>query len=170
MTEDFTFHCPDCNRMLKPTTKGLICRYCDSEFNNFGEEDFLISERSYKHKQNHNKTIFKINEYLTLKLEGGTSNIYVRGRLFNQCKYLLLNIPVAHVKKFDNIESIDEAAEKLNRSMEGSGRSRVNVSPRAEFWGHCSNLQEWAENRYDTRLLHRNLEKLCIMLYTLYFQ
>ncbi len=26
-----------------------------------------------------------------------------------------------------------------------------------EFFGHCSNLQAWAEQDYDTRLLHRNI-------------
>ncbi|GAG91623.1 unnamed protein product, partial [marine sediment metagenome] len=108
-------------------------------------------------QHNYNKNRFTINKYLSLKLEGGVSNIYVKGRLFNQCKYLLLNIPTSQVKRFKNIESIDEAVEILNRSMEGSGRSRVDISNRAEFWGHCSNLQAWAENNYDTRLLHRNL-------------
>ena len=88
-----------------------------------------------------NRTYFKINKYLTLRLEGGASNIYVGGRLFNQCKYLLLNIPTSKVKRFKNIESIDEAVEILNRSMEGSGRSTVNVTPTTEFWGHCSNIQ-----------------------------
>lgn len=46
-----------------------------------------------------------------------------------QCKFLLLNIPVEKINFLDEIE----------------------------FWGHCSNLQVWAENNYDTRLLHRNL-------------
>ncbi len=123
----------------------------------YGEKDITLSERSYNNKQYYNKNVFNINGYLTLKLEGGASNIYVRGRLFNQCKYLLLNIPTSKVRKFDNIESIDETVEILNRSMEESGRSGVNVSAEAEFWGHCSNLQAWVENNYDTKLLHRNL-------------
>jgi tetratricopeptide (TPR) repeat protein len=33
----------------------------------------------------------------------------------------------------------------------------VDIPHEVEFWGHCSNLQAWAENHYDTRLLHRNL-------------
>lgn len=32
---------------------------------------------------------FKINEFITLKLENGTINIYVNGQYFNQCMYLL---------------------------------------------------------------------------------
>ena len=35
---------------------------------------------------------FKINKYITLKLENCKTNIYVEGELFNQCKFLLLNI------------------------------------------------------------------------------
>ena len=31
------------------------------------------------------------------------------------------------------------------------------IYPETEFWGHCSNLQVWVENDYNTRLLHRNL-------------
>jgi len=61
-------------------------------------------------------------------LVGGRSNIYVKGKLFNQCKYLLLNIPTQALRKFETIDSIDQAAETLSRSMEGGGRSRVNLA------------------------------------------
>ncbi|MFX1574255.1 MAG: GTP-binding protein [Promethearchaeota archaeon] len=99
---------------------------------------------------------FIVNDYLKLRLENAKTNIYVGGRLFNRCKYLLLNLPRDNFKRFDNIESIDEAAVKLDRSME---RSRPNeyISPETEFWGHCSNLQTWYECNYDTRILHRSL-------------
>ncbi|MFX1233527.1 MAG: leucine-rich repeat domain-containing protein [Promethearchaeota archaeon] len=101
---------------------------------------------------------FKINDYITLKLEYSRTNIYVKGRLFNQCKYLLLNIPTSQIHEYSDIESIDEAAERLNRSLEGNHvHHSQNITPETEFWGHCSNLQAWAENEYDTRLLHRNL-------------
>jgi len=84
----------------------------------------------------------------------------VRGRLFNQCKYLLLDIPTSRVREYDNIGSIDEAADQLDRSLEGNHNSYSyfrRITPETEFWGHCSNMQAWAENGYDTRLLHRNL-------------
>ncbi|MFX0140823.1 MAG: Rab family GTPase [Candidatus Hodarchaeota archaeon] len=99
---------------------------------------------------------FKINRYLTLKLQNKRTNIYVKGILFNQCKYLLLNISKDKFQNYENIESIDEAAETLDRSLEGAQCS-FEISPETEFWGHCSNLQAWYENDYDTRLLHRNL-------------
>ena len=104
-----------------------------------------------------NRVEFKVNDYLVLKLENNRTNIYVKGRLFNVCKFLLLNIPVERIHEFDDIDSIDEAAENLDTSMEGRGRYQYNLTPETEFWGHCSNLQAWYENGYDTRIIHRNL-------------
>ena len=99
---------------------------------------------------------FKVNDYITLKLEDGRTNIYVKELLFQQCKFLLLNIPVEEVSSFDEIESIDEAEERLDRSLEGDPYE-IDIPPETEFWGHCSNLQVWYEHDYVTRLLHRNL-------------
>jgi len=100
---------------------------------------------------------FRVNNYLVLKLENNRTNIYVGGRLFNHCKYLLLNIDRNEFKEYDELESIDEAAEKFGDSMHGIGFQKYHVSPETEFWGHCSNIQAWYEHKYDTRLLHRNL-------------
>jgi small GTP-binding protein len=98
-----------------------------------------------------------INDYLTLRLENNRTNIYVRGKIFSHCKYLLLNIDKNDTEKYDKIESIDEAAEKLDDSMHRGGYQKYSLCPETEFWGHCSNIQAWYENKYDTRLLHRNL-------------
>jgi hypothetical protein len=109
---------------------------------------FTITRQQYQRKE------FVVNKFIKLKLEGGQTHIYVKNRRFMQCMYLLLNIRVDRIEDYDEIESIDEAASKLNRSME---RDHNKVPPETEFWGHCSNLQAWAENGYDTRILHRNL-------------
>jgi hypothetical protein len=103
--------------------------------------------------------IFKISEYITLKLENGQTNIYVAGALFMQCKYLLLTIPNEQVEELDEIDSIDEIAEFLDKSLEMTpfNQSAVIIPPKVEFWGHCSNIQAWVENEYDTRILHSNL-------------
>ena len=61
------------------------------------------------------------------------------------------------VREYDTINSIDEAEAALDNSLEGGGAYRYDISAETEFWGHCSNLEAWAENNYDTRLLHRNL-------------
>lgn len=97
---------------------------------------------------------FRINKYLSIKLENRRTIIYVNNRPFRQCMYLLLNIPIDKIREYDKINSIDEAASKLGRKME---RNHNLVPPETEFWGHCSNLQAWADNKYDTRILHRNL-------------
>jgi len=100
---------------------------------------------------------FVINKYLKLRLENRRTNIYVNNKRFQQCMYLLLNVDLSRVEDYDEIESIDEAAEKLNRSMERNHRGRNRITPEEEFMGHCSNIQAWADNGYDTRILHRNL-------------
>ena len=102
---------------------------------------------------------FIINEFITLKLEDGKTNIYVLGKKFIQCKYLLLNIPAQDLNLYDEINSIDEAAEKLDKSLERSNPKsfEIEVPREVEFWGHSSNLQVWAEHGYDTRFIHSNL-------------
>ncbi|MFO8020077.1 MAG: leucine-rich repeat domain-containing protein [Promethearchaeia archaeon] len=101
---------------------------------------------------------FKINEFLTLKLENQRTNIYVNNELFTQCKFLLLNIHKNSIPELDSIDSIDEAEEILDTSLEGNfTRTKKLISSEVEFWAHCSNIQAWAENEYDTRILHRNL-------------
>lgn len=81
---------------------------------------------------------FKVNEYITLKLKRGKTNIYVNGEHFNQCKFLMLNIPLKEVEKFDEIESIDEAADILGWTDEGQEGVEYEIDPETEFWGHCS--------------------------------
>lgn len=98
--------------------------------------------------------LFQINDYITLKLEGSRTNIYVKGKKFNQCKYLLLDVPIEDLDEINEIQSIDEASEKLDRTHE---YDKALIEPETAFWGHCSNLQAWVESQYDTRLLHRNL-------------
>ena len=100
---------------------------------------------------------FKINKYITLKFRGNITSIYIADELFEQCKHLLLNIPIEQAEDFEEIESIDAAAEKLGSIEGGNIRGNYEISPSAEFWGHCSNLQAWVENNYDTRILHRTL-------------
>jgi len=100
---------------------------------------------------------FFVNKYLSLRLEDERTIIYTSGKRFRQCKYLLLNIPVDEMQFLEDLESIDKAVEILDKSQEGFGPKEIDIPPETEFWGHCSNLQVWYENDYDTRLLHRNL-------------
>ena len=100
---------------------------------------------------------FVINDFLSLKLEGGKTNIYINDKLFNQCKFLMLNIPIEERERFDDIESIDEAADMLGWTEDRQIGVEYRIDSLTEFWGHCSNLQAWYEHDYDTRLLHSNL-------------
>jgi len=113
---------------------------------------------------------FRINQYITLKLEEEfidkrenlskiRTNIYVKGEKFQQCSFLLIDIPIEKITLINEITSIDEAEEELGTSLEENNENsfRYKIHPETEFWGHCSNIQVWAENNYNTKLLHRNL-------------
>ena len=113
--------------------------------------DYKFKKGEFPKKQ------YRINDFLLLKLESNRTNIYINGRQFTQCKYLLLNIPTDKVKEFDDVRSIDEAAERLNHILEYQPKFNIKISPETEFWAHCSNLQVWAEYKYNPRLLHSNL-------------
>ncbi len=103
-----------------------------------------------------NMQIFKINSYITLKLENSKTNIYINEILFRQCKYLLLKrLKINDLGTYLNeFKSIDEESENLDHSLE---HEPSEIPPKTEFWAHCSNLQVWAEHNYDTNMLHYSL-------------
>lgn len=103
---------------------------------------------------------FTINEFLTVKLVGWDITIYVNGESFMLCKRLLISFPIDRIHDTDELDSIDEAADKLG--WEGDDQMYnngivYNIPTETEFWGHCSNLQAWYEHNYDTRLLRSNI-------------
>ena len=102
---------------------------------------------------------FKVNEYITLKLEEKKTKFYLKGKEFIMCKFLLLDIPVENITSRDIVDSIDAVAERFvdPAELRNINYYTRDILPEAEFWGYCSNLQVWAENNYDTRLLHRNV-------------
>ncbi len=134
---------------------------------NEGEEnlDFEVFSGLIKDKI---PTEFKANEFLTLRLVNNKTFIYVKGWVFLQCKRLFLQIPPQNINVYDRIDSIDEATEIYekflldNKIVQGEQATPLtehsyNISPEQEFWGHCSNIQVWVEQNYDTRILHSNL-------------
>lgn len=105
---------------------------------------------------------FKINDFLTLKLEYGFTNIYVKNTLFTQCKYLILQKKLNEIDDLLKIRSIDEMELEneieIEYELEEFGNENIpEIDPKTAFWAHCSNLQVWVEHNYDTRLLHSNL-------------
>lgn len=114
----------------------------------------------------------KINNFISVRLEGRETTIYIRDSPFKQCKGLVLSIPVKDIDSFNEINSIDEAAELYSKKYEFNQHNvwndglipledfrddKAQFTPEQEFWVHSSNLQTWVEHNYDTRLLHSNL-------------
>jgi len=104
---------------------------------------------------------FKINDYISLRLEEDRTNVYINDMKIIQCKYLLLQDTndnfIVYNKDF---LSIDRLAEKLDKSLEFNDSidtQNYQIDSEVEFWAHCSNIQAWAENNYDTQMLHANL-------------
>ncbi|KKM72318.1 hypothetical protein LCGC14_1421710, partial [marine sediment metagenome] len=85
----------------------------------------------------------------------GKTVLFVNNREFKQCKILLLNVLVGD-QSVEETNSIDGFAEKLDFKMEYE-KEEVDITEEEEFLGHCSNLQAWVENNYDTNLLHRSI-------------
>ena len=59
-----------------------------------------------------------MNNYITLRLEHNETILYINGEQFEQCKYLLLNIPEDEIQECDSYNLIDEAAEFLDTSLD----------------------------------------------------
>ncbi len=137
--------CPKCGTRNKTTYN--YCRKCGTKIK-FSVEDIKPIKKE--------ATEFRIHKYLTLKLEKGKTVIYVNDEKFLQCKFLLIEITKEKINEFDDFMSIDDVSEKLDHALE-KNLNPTQILPEIEFWGHCSNLQTWAENNYDTNLLHSNL-------------
>ena len=118
---------------------------------------------------NYNMKEFKANKYILLRLEGIYTQMYVNNERFVGCARLILNISKKEVDSFDEIESIDEASELSDHYLidneiykEEHGKLAFSpysydIPPETEFWGHCSNIQAWIENDYNTCILHSNI-------------
>ena len=107
-----------------------------------------------------NQWEYRVNEYLTLTLEEERTKIYVNGELLEfYCKPLLLSIPINELETYANISSVDEAEiiGKKQKNLNDSKTVENLITPEQEFWGHCSNLQAWSDNQYNTNVMHSNI-------------
>ncbi len=98
---------------------------------------------------------FTVNEFISLTLRDTQTSIRINGKFFIQCRYLIISIPTQDIEGWDGYDSIDEII-KATGKTEGD-RKAFQITPEEEFWGHCSNLQTWAENNYDYRILDSQL-------------
>jgi len=94
-----------------------------------------------------------MSDQITVKLIDNATTIFVNGKEFKQCKYLLITLPKS--KANGDFESIDEIADIYSNDNEKA--KTIDIPPETEFWGHCSNLQAWVDHDYDTRLLKSDL-------------
>lgn len=107
---------------------------------------------------------FKVNKYITLKLEDNKTIIYINGEKYldnDLCCGVLVNIlrdeprfPVGSWTDLrSNKESVDFIIDSRQYHSTSDDEIRKKVTPEEEFWAYCSNLQVWAENNYNTDLL-----------------
>ncbi len=99
---------------------------------------------------------FEINKYLTLKLENGRTNIYINNKKFQQCKYILINIPIYASNDYE-FDSIDEYINEYKEIEEITKKKLEKLPPEVEFWGHCSNLHYWYLEQYNSNMIHHEL-------------
>lgn len=103
------------------------------------------------------RKIFKINELVDLRLIGNRTFLFVNNKRLMVCTFLLINIPKDRVHDYDEIKSIDEAAEILDKSLERVPPYFYKITPEEEFKAHCSNIQAFFENGLNTNILHTNI-------------
>lgn len=100
---------------------------------------------------------FKVNKHITLKLEDKKTVLYINEKEFKHCKFLLILDPAGN-EKYNNVNSIDEISKDLSTALEKQLKPEdLGITTEQEFLAHCSNLQTWVENKYNTQILHSNL-------------
>ncbi len=93
-----------------------------------------------------------VNQYLTLKLKDKKTYIYVGNKEIFVCKKVGINIIPRKIKDFLKYESIDNL-EGLNYEID----EELEIDPETEFFVHCSNLQTWENNGYNTDIIHSSI-------------
>lgn len=94
---------------------------------------------------------YKIGSFIELVLEGKETIIYIGGKSVLICKGVFFNIPSEKFVKLESLRTLDEQINYL--STEGEHIKFAKISPREEFFVHCSNLQAWVESNYSSDLI-----------------
>lgn len=112
--------------------------------------------------QNNDWKFCSLNQNLSVRFEKGETIIFIKGKKFDTCKSLCLNIPTDTITLNNNgeyefkeeYESMDEFTQQYkNKSLTRD----FYIEPAEEFKAHISNLQVWVECDYDTRFLDKKL-------------
>ena len=95
------------------------------------------------------KKQFPITHYLEVVLtEDDKTEIWIKGEHFIQCSHVLTTVHTDEVENLLLLESVDDIKE---------APQTIVIDPETRFFVHCSNIQGWVENNFDTRMLHSNL-------------
>lgn len=95
---------------------------------------------------------FAINKYLNLTLKDKKTYIYVGEKEILNCKKVGIKIPPNKISDYLKYETIDDL-ENQNYVLDED----INIDPETEFFVHCSNLQTWENNGYNTDLIHSSI-------------
>ncbi len=99
------------------------------------------------------KKLFKINDRIDVVLEEDKIKIFVTGEEFMICKGIAIQISYGELDEMRDFSSIDDLVSNYYEIIEKNGNvNEQQITLETEFFVHCSNLQVWAENGYDTRL------------------
>ncbi len=100
-----------------------------------------------------------INRFLDVAYDEqvGRARVLVGGKPFLHCSFIVTTFPVGDdIPQIDSIEDCAMCLKHDARVLEHLG-AREWLTPAEEVLAHASNLQAWAENGYDMRLLHKNI-------------
>jgi tetratricopeptide (TPR) repeat protein len=108
----------------------------------------IMDEGRFKHR-------FVVNEHLDVAwdTEDKRVRVLVDGKPFLYCSFLIaaVNASNGEISSIDDLASVDGARRLAGKSV------RDLLSVEEEVLAHASNIQAWAENGYNTRLLHSNI-------------
>ncbi|MHA1489013.1 MAG: hypothetical protein ACTSRI_05090 [Promethearchaeota archaeon] len=113
-------------------------------------EELVVYLEEYEERFN-----FKVNEHITVKLDGNKIKIFVDGSYLTQLNsfiFLAFKNNIDSIILFDSGYKIIENCDDIYGEI---GEDNNIINPEEEFWEYCSNLKAWAENNYDTNLLDR---------------
>lgn len=103
---------------------------------------------------------YQVNDYITLKLIKDdyyhSTEIFLNGKPFNQCMRLMFQLNQDDIKRVANIQSMDEFKD-IHDDLRHKDYHVIKITPKEEFSAHCSNIQAWVDNDYNTQILEMNL-------------
>ncbi len=103
------------------------------------------------------KNSFRINDYISLILKDEKVTILIEGEEVMLCKGIAIKMPIEDILEIQNYNSVDDLITMYDKKVEEGKEPEEDITPETEFMVHCSNLQAWSENGYDSDLLHYNL-------------